>query len=80
MQNIINIPNENVTNFVLKIRDFHGYDYEAFRLLGYRNPFHTSQETHYVSVTEPSRLMLCKFYGGDYEEHSPLECFAALFL
>jgi hypothetical protein len=31
----------------------------------------TSQETHYTSATEPSRLMLCKtgdFHGGDYEE------------
>jgi hypothetical protein len=29
------------------------------------------QETHYVSATEPSQLMLCKiwgFHGGDYEE------------
>jgi hypothetical protein len=35
------------------------------------NPVRTSQETHYVSATEPSRLMLCKicgFHGGDYEE------------
>jgi hypothetical protein len=31
----------------------------------------TSQETHYVSATEPSRLMLCKIrgvHGGNYEE------------
>jgi hypothetical protein len=31
----------------------------------------TSQETHYVSATEYSRLMLCKilsFHGSDYEE------------
>jgi hypothetical protein len=36
-----------------------------------QNSFRTSQETHYVSATEPSRLMLCKiwgFHGGDYEE------------
>jgi hypothetical protein len=25
-----------------------------------KNPVRTSQETHYVSATEPSRLMLCK--------------------
>jgi hypothetical protein len=40
-------------------------------LLGYKNPVHTSQETHYVSATELSQLMLCKisgFNGGDYEE------------
>jgi hypothetical protein len=39
---------------------FHGGDYEECRLLGYENPFRTSQETHYVFATEPSRLMLCK--------------------
>jgi hypothetical protein len=36
-----------------------------------KNPVRTSQETHYVSATELSQLMLCKiwgFYGGDYEE------------
>jgi hypothetical protein len=50
---------------------FHGSDYEECRLLGYKNPVRTSQETHYVSATEPSRLMLCKiwgFHGRDYEE------------
>jgi hypothetical protein len=29
-------------------------------LLGYKNPVRTSQETHYVSATESSQLMLCK--------------------
>jgi hypothetical protein len=36
-----------------------------------KNQFVTSYETHYVSATEPNRLMLCKisgFHGGDYEE------------
>jgi hypothetical protein len=45
--------------------------WQQCRLLGYKNPFHTSQETHYVSTTETSQLMLCKiwgFHGGDYEE------------
>jgi hypothetical protein len=40
-------------------------------LLGYKTPYHTSQETHYVSATEPGQLMLCKiwgFHGRDYEE------------
>jgi hypothetical protein len=32
-------------------------------LLGCKNPVRSSQETHYVSATEPSRLMLCKIYG-----------------
>jgi hypothetical protein len=43
-----------------KISGFHGGDYEEWRLLGYKNPVRTSQETQYVSVTEPSQLMLCK--------------------
>jgi hypothetical protein len=30
------------------------------RLLGYKNPIRTSQETHYVFATEPSQLMLWK--------------------
>jgi hypothetical protein len=37
----------------------------------YKNPVRTSQETHHVSATESSQLMLCKicgFHGGDYEE------------
>jgi hypothetical protein len=54
-----------------KIWGFHGSDYEECRLLGYRNPVLTSQETHNVSATESSRLMLCKiwgFHGGGYEE------------
>jgi hypothetical protein len=38
----------------------HSGDYEECRLLGYKNPVRTSQETHYVSTTELSRLMLCK--------------------
>jgi hypothetical protein len=54
-----------------KILGVHGGDYEECRLLEYKKPVRTSQETHYVSVTEPSRLMLCKIlgvHGGDYEE------------
>jgi hypothetical protein len=54
-----------------KIWDFRGSDYEEFRLLGYKNPVRTSQETHCVSTTECSQLMLCKtwdFHGSDYEE------------
>jgi hypothetical protein len=54
-----------------KIWGFQGGDYEECRLLGYKNPVRTSQETHYVSATETSPLMLCKiwcFHGSDYEE------------
>jgi hypothetical protein len=38
----------------------HGGDYEECRLLGYKNSVRTSQETHYISATESSQLMLCK--------------------
>jgi hypothetical protein len=54
-----------------KIWGFHGGAYEECRLLGYKRPVRTSQETHYLATTELSRLMLCKiwgFHGGDYEE------------
>jgi hypothetical protein len=50
---------------------FHGGDYEECLLLAYKNPVRTSQGTHYVSVTEHSRLILRKiygFHGGGYEE------------
>jgi hypothetical protein len=33
-----------------------------------KKPVPTSQEKHYVSVTEPSQLMLRGFHRGDYEE------------
>jgi hypothetical protein len=35
------------------------------------NPVRTTQETHYISATESSKLMLCKIWdshGGDYEK------------
>jgi hypothetical protein len=54
-----------------KIWGFHGGDYEECRLLGYKTPVHTSQETHYFSTTELIPLILCKiwrFHGSDYEE------------
>jgi hypothetical protein len=44
----------------VKFGGFHGGDCEQCRLLGYIQPVLTSQETHYVSAIEPSRLMLCK--------------------
>jgi hypothetical protein len=58
-------------SWLCKIWGFHGCDYEEWRLLGYKNPVRTSQETHYVSATEYSRIMLCKicgYHGGDYED------------
>jgi hypothetical protein len=45
-----------------KIWGFHSSDYEECRLLIYKNPVRTSQETHYVSTTESSQLMLCKIW------------------
>jgi hypothetical protein len=62
-----------------KIWDFHGGDYEECRLLGYKAPVRTSQDTHYVSATELSQLMLCKVWGfhcGHYEECRLLGCYA----
>jgi hypothetical protein len=54
-------PPQQPTQLMLcKIFGCHGGDYEECRLLGYKNPVVTSQETHYVSDTEPSRFMLCK--------------------
>jgi hypothetical protein len=68
---------------ICKIWRFHGGDYEQCRLLGYKNPVRTPQETHCVSATEPSRLMLCKiwgFQGSHYEECRLLGCYAVWFL
>jgi hypothetical protein len=56
---------------LLKIWGFHCSDYEECRLLGYKDPVCTSQETHYLSATESSQLMLCKIWGfhcSDYVE------------
>jgi hypothetical protein len=57
--------------FRCKIWCFHCGDYEECRLLGYKNLVHSSQEAHYISAIEPSRLMLFKilgFHGRYYEE------------
>jgi hypothetical protein len=54
-----------------KLWGSHSGHYEECRLLGYKVPVCTSQETYYVSATESSRLMLSKiwgFHGGDCEE------------
>jgi hypothetical protein len=58
-------------DFSCKIWGIHSGEYEERRLLWYKNPLCTSQETHYVSTTEPGQLMLCKIWGihsGEYEE------------
>jgi hypothetical protein len=46
-----------------KTRGIHGGHYEECRLLGYKDLVCTSEETHHVSATETSRLMLCKVGG-----------------
>jgi uncharacterized membrane protein len=61
-----------MTSPLCKIWGFHCGDYEECRLVGYKNPVRTSQETHYVSATKTSQLMLCKiwcFHGCDFEEY-----------
>jgi hypothetical protein len=66
-----------------KIWGFHDGDYGECRLLGYKNPFHTSHETHHVSAIESSRLMLSKIWGfhdGDYGEFRLLGCYVAWLL
>jgi hypothetical protein len=58
-------------NGACRIWRFRCGDYEECHLLGYKTPVRTSQETHYVSATQSSQLMLCKiwsFHGSDYEE------------
>jgi hypothetical protein len=79
------MPKRRVLTKRLKcwILGFHGGDYEGFRLLGYKNPVRTSQETYYVSTTESSQLMLCKiwgFHGRDYEECRLLGCYVVWLL
>jgi hypothetical protein len=65
------LPSISILKQKCEIWGFHSSDYEEWRLLGYKNPVRTSQETHYISTTETSQLMLCKiwgFHGSDYEE------------
>jgi hypothetical protein len=59
----------DIISGLFKIWCFHGGDYAECRFLAYKNPVRISQETDYVSATQPSRLMLCKiwgFHGGDW--------------
>jgi hypothetical protein len=37
---------KQIQQLIRKIWGLHGDDYEEYRLLGYRNPVRTSQETH----------------------------------
>jgi hypothetical protein len=60
-----------------KILGSHGGDYAECRLLRYKTQVRTSQEKHFISAIEFSRLMLCKIlgsHGGDCEEIRLLGC------
>jgi hypothetical protein len=69
LRNVLDFPvSSGQPKQVTVIWSFQGDDYEECRLLGYKTPVCTSQETHYVSATGSSQLMLCKiggFNGGD---------------
>jgi hypothetical protein len=53
-------PTRTTNAYLCQIPGYRGDDYEESRLLGYKNQVCTSQETHHVSATELSQLMLCK--------------------
>jgi hypothetical protein len=62
---------EEIWTNTFKIWNFQCGDHKQCLLLGYKNLVHTSQGTHYISIREPSLLILCKvcgFHCGDYEE------------
>jgi hypothetical protein len=46
----ITSPLDSSQLMLCKICGFHGSDYEEYRLLAYKDPVRTSQETHYVSA------------------------------
>jgi hypothetical protein len=57
----VNATSEYLSNIVQVVGfELFTADYEECRLLGYRKPVRTSQETHYVSTTESRQLNLCK--------------------
>jgi hypothetical protein len=45
----------------VRFSGFHGGDYEECRLLRYKTPVLTSQETHHVSATESSQFSYVRF-------------------
>jgi hypothetical protein len=49
-------------NCSCEIWGLHGCDYEECLLLACKNPVRASQERHYVSAAEPSRLTLCQIW------------------
>jgi hypothetical protein len=59
LSSFLNCRQRNVRSVTHRITRIPVGDNTEFRLLGYKNPVRTPQET-YVSATEPKRLMLCK--------------------
>jgi hypothetical protein len=60
----VRLDKENWLNYrhkqLGKLSGFQGGDKDESRILEYENPVGTSQEIHYVSSRETSRLMLCQ--------------------
>jgi translation initiation factor IF-1 len=61
-------------NYMEHINTLCGQNAETFYIYIYKNPVRTSQETHYVSATEPNRLMLfgetVAVYCENHTEHT----------
>jgi hypothetical protein len=73
----------NISHATFRISGMKERVFEQCHLAGYRTPVTTSQETYYVSATEPSPLKLCKILGshcGDFEVYRLLECDAVWLL
>jgi hypothetical protein len=61
------LPHRDTLHLHYRVQPVNAISFEIFTaatmknvVQGYKNPVRTSQETHYVSVTESSQLMLCK--------------------
>jgi hypothetical protein len=74
------IPEDSALNyFYVRFEVFTAVTVKNVVFLGYKDPVRTSQETHYISVTESSQLMLWKIWGfhrSHYEECHLLGCYA----
>jgi hypothetical protein len=70
-QNILGYMINHNYNICIRFEVFTAVTMMNTVLWDIKTPVRTSQETQYVSATEPSQLMLCKiwgFHGDDYEE------------
>jgi hypothetical protein len=71
----ITSPLQSQPLMICKKWRFPAGDYEEYRLLGYKNPVRTSQETHYLSRDQPvNSIQITVFHGSDYEECCLLGC------